>query len=270
MYPVVSRRSKGLSIGINLNPDRICNFDCVYCCVDRTEETNRPQLVNLNIVQDELATMLSLVASERIWNMPPFDQTPDSLRRLNDIAFSGDGEPTSSLGFGAACELAHRLLKDAGLHAKIVVITNATLLERPRVQRALTFLDSHNGEIWAKLDAGNEAMYGRMVRSSIPFTRILQNIQQAGQQRDLVIQSMFLNSSGQPPEEREIADYLERLAELKAGGCRIRLVQVYTVARPVFEAHITPAPDQVLDAIVTQIRALGLDAEAYYAAPSNR
>src|ERR1041384_5902109 len=35
VYPVVSRRSKGLSIGVNLNPDKVCNFDCIYCCVDR-------------------------------------------------------------------------------------------------------------------------------------------------------------------------------------------------------------------------------------------
>ncbi len=39
VYPVISRRSKGLSIGVNLNPDKVCNFDCVYCCVDRTHPT---------------------------------------------------------------------------------------------------------------------------------------------------------------------------------------------------------------------------------------
>ena len=36
IYAVVSRRSRGLSIGINLNPDKACNFDCPYCQVDRT------------------------------------------------------------------------------------------------------------------------------------------------------------------------------------------------------------------------------------------
>ena len=29
VYPVISRRSRGLSIGVNLNPDKVCNFDCV-------------------------------------------------------------------------------------------------------------------------------------------------------------------------------------------------------------------------------------------------
>ena len=35
VYPVLSRRSGGISIGVNLNPDKICNFDCIYCQVDR-------------------------------------------------------------------------------------------------------------------------------------------------------------------------------------------------------------------------------------------
>ena len=36
VYAVVSRRSGGVSIGVNLNPEKYCNFDCVYCQVDRT------------------------------------------------------------------------------------------------------------------------------------------------------------------------------------------------------------------------------------------
>jgi len=31
VYAVLSRRSGGVSIGINLNPDKVCNFDCIYC-----------------------------------------------------------------------------------------------------------------------------------------------------------------------------------------------------------------------------------------------
>src|SRR5688572_26115790 len=39
VYPVLSRRSRGLSIGVNLNPDKVCNFDCIYCQVDRTRQS---------------------------------------------------------------------------------------------------------------------------------------------------------------------------------------------------------------------------------------
>ncbi|MEX0791938.1 MAG: radical SAM protein, partial [Pirellulaceae bacterium] len=39
VYPVLSRRSKGISLGVNLNPDKRCNFDCIYCQVDRRSES---------------------------------------------------------------------------------------------------------------------------------------------------------------------------------------------------------------------------------------
>ena len=40
-YPVISRRSKGVSLGVNLNPNKVCNFDCVYCEVDRITPPRR-------------------------------------------------------------------------------------------------------------------------------------------------------------------------------------------------------------------------------------
>jgi wyosine [tRNA(Phe)-imidazoG37] synthetase (radical SAM superfamily) len=264
VYPVISRRSKGLSIGINLNTDRICNFDCIYCCVDRTAGKLTPRQVDLGILRDELDDMLARVASGAIWQTPPFDQAPAALKRFNDVAFSGDGEPTSSPVFGPACELVAELLAKHALDGKIVVITNATLLDRPGVEGALKFLDAHNGEIWAKLDAGNEKLYRQMVRTTIPFSRVLEGIRQAGQDRQIVIQSMSLTLSGSAPEENDIADYLQRLRELAAAGCRIKLVQIYTIARPVFRTHIAPLPDPVLDTIAARVRELGLNAEAYY------
>ncbi|HEX3357989.1 MAG TPA: hypothetical protein VHS31_13540, partial [Tepidisphaeraceae bacterium] len=94
VYPVISRRSKGLSIGVNLNPDKACNFDCIYCCVDRTIPATVRD-VDLNLLRDELAHMLDLYTSGDLFRAAPLDQTPDHLRRLNDIAFSGDGEPTA-------------------------------------------------------------------------------------------------------------------------------------------------------------------------------
>src|SRR5438309_9954552 len=75
VYPVVSRRSGGLSIGINLNPDGACNFDCVYCCVDRTSPKAVPP-VRLDVVRDELHALLAEVTSGSFWDQPPFDQTP--------------------------------------------------------------------------------------------------------------------------------------------------------------------------------------------------
>ena len=265
VYPVISRRSRGLSIGVNLNPDRICNFDCVYCCVDRTAGVDKPEAVDLAILRSELDAMLALVVSGEFWRTPPFDKTPPALRRFNDIAFSGDGEPTACRVFDQACRLAGELLANHHLAAKLVVITNATLLDRPSVQATLQYLDTHHGEIWAKLDAGNENVYRQIIRSSIPYQKILDNLRDVAQRRDIVIQSMFLSFNGQPPAEADIADYVDQLRQLKATGARIALVQAYTIARPVFESHVAPVQDAVLDDIVARIQQAGLAAEAYYA-----
>jgi len=266
VYPVISRRSKGLSIGVNLNPDQACNFDCVYCSVDRTNQASAPTVrsVDLEGVRAELDHLLGLAVSGAIWNEPPFDRTPSELRRLNDVAFSGDGEPTSYAGFGDACRLAAEVIRWHNASAKIVVITNATLLNRPEVQSALAFLDSVPSQIWAKLDAGTQDYYALIERTKIPLSRVLDNLLLTGRLRPITIQSMFLRYRGEGPSAVEIEAYLQRLRDLIAGGCRISLVQIYTVARATAEAEATPLTIAEVDAITAKVQALGIAAEAYY------
>src|SRR5258708_7530720 len=105
VYPVVSRRSGGVSIGVNLNPDKVCNFDCVYCQVDRVQQS-QTRFVDIGRLLGELEGMISLVTSGELFREERFSQTPSALRRMNDIAFSGDGEPTTYRNFDeiiAAC-----------------------------------------------------------------------------------------------------------------------------------------------------------------------
>jgi wyosine [tRNA(Phe)-imidazoG37] synthetase (radical SAM superfamily) len=266
VYPVISRRSKGLSIGVNLNPDKICNFDCVYCCVDRTDMPGKID-VDMDLLHDELGQMIELASTKELFETSPFDSTPLPLRRLNDVAFSGDGEPTSFQQFGQACTLASGLLRQAGLlqTTKIVVITNATLFHQQRVQDALEFLDQHNGELWAKLDAGTEAYYKQIERSAVPFARVLDNLLLGGKVRPIVIQTLFMRIDGVPPPQPEIDAYVARLRTLIAGGCQIKLVQIYTVARGTAEANVTSLEAVRLDAISAQVRTqTGLNVETYY------
>src|SRR5438477_2363264 len=88
VYPVLSRRSGGISIGVNLNPDKTCNFDCIYCQVDRTSQSET-QFVEIDALLDELRATLELVASGAIYETEKFRDVPPQLRHLNDIAFSG-------------------------------------------------------------------------------------------------------------------------------------------------------------------------------------
>jgi wyosine [tRNA(Phe)-imidazoG37] synthetase (radical SAM superfamily) len=265
VYAVVSRRSKGVSIGVNLNPDKICNFDCIYCQVDRktppvVRDVDVPRLL------DELEGMLDLVTSGELFEMERFRDTPLSLRRLNDIAFSGDGEPTTCPEFLEIVEATAELKRRRGLDAvKLVLITNATMFRRPLVQRALAVLDANNGEIWAKLEAGTEAYYQQIDRTTIPFGRVLDNITEAAKARPLVIQSMFLRMHDQPPSQAELEAFCDRLNEITKAGGRITLVQVYTVARVPAESWVTPLTDAEVDAIVELVRRrTGLAAEAFY------
>ncbi|MGD8450614.1 MAG: radical SAM protein [Phycisphaerae bacterium] len=261
VYPVISRRARGLSIGVNINPDGVCNYDCVYCQVDRAALSPTGP-VDLAVVEQELRHVLT--ARDQLFNEPEFAHVPPNYRRLNDIAFSGDGEPTASPVFPEAARLAARLREECRApEAKIVVITNACFLTRPAVADTLAFLDDHNGEIWAKLDAGTEAYQQRINRSRHTLTHVLENIQTVARARPIVIQSLFLRLDGEPPAPTEIAAYVDHLRAIVAAGGKISLVQIYTVARKPAVDTVTPLTADELEAIATDVRNLGLRAECY-------
>ncbi len=265
VYPVLSRRSAGISVGVNLNPDKVCNFDCIYCQVDRTS-ASETRFVEIEQLLQELQDTLELVASGEIFDHEKFRDTPPELRRLNDIAFSGDGEPTTYKNFDeiiAACaELKRRLGLDA---VKMVLITNASMFHRPHVVRGLEILDASNGEIWAKLEAGTEAYFKLIDRTSIPLRQIVDNITAAARVRPLVIQALFMRVSGQPPSLAELNAFCDRLNDITTAGGRLSLVQVYTVARKPTESYVAPLADAEVDAIVELVeRRTDIGAKAFY------
>ncbi len=267
VYPVLARRSRGISVGINLNPDQVCNFDCVYCQVDRRTPPRVADVDEQQLLQ-ELEATLDLVLSGRLYQDPRFASVPDPLRRLNDIAFSGDGEPTTYPGFARIVQAVAAVKTRWQLEEiKLVLITNATMLHRPHVREALATLDASNGEIWAKLDAGTEAYYRTINQSKIPLRRVLANIRVAAQARPVVIQSLLLCWNGQGPSELEIAAYCRRLGEIVAGGGQIAKVQIYTVARAPAVAAAEPLPTAELERIGAIIRRrVGVHVEVYHPA----
>lgn len=267
VYPVVSRRSHGVSIGINLNPDKVCNFDCIYCQVSRVE-ASETRFVEMAPLLGELDAMLRLVVQGELFADAKFANTPLPLRRLNDIAFSGDGEPTTYRNFDEIIEACAEAKRAHGLaQVKMVLITNASMFHRPAVERGLAILDANQGEIWAKLDAGTEPYYRRVERTTIPFQRILDNITAAARVRPLVIQALFMRIEGQPPPPEEQAAFCDRLNEIVACGGQLELVQIYTVARPPAESYVSPLSDTEVDALAAMVRQrTGLSAAAFYGA----
>jgi wyosine [tRNA(Phe)-imidazoG37] synthetase (radical SAM superfamily) len=265
VYPVLSRRSAGISIGVNLNPDKICNFDCIYCQVDRTRQSET-RFVELDALLEELNYTLSLVTSGDLYTTEKFRNTPPELRRLNDIAFSGDGEPTTYTNFDQIIAACADIKRQHALDAvKMVLITNASMFHRPHVERGLAILDANQGEIWAKLEAGTDEYYKLVERTPIPFSRILENITAAAKLRPLVIQSLFMRIQGEPPSPAELDAFCDRLNEITAAGGKLQLVQVYTVARRPAEDFVSPLSDAEVDAIVTLVRTkTGLNAAPFY------
>src|SRR5262249_23531099 len=157
-----SRRSRGISIGINLNPDAACNFDCIYCQVDRTQPPRVREVV-LPRLHAELHAMLAHAAGGGLRAQPEVKGTPAEHRKPAEIAFSGDGEPTACAVFAEAASVAAHMKRRFTLNSvKLVLITDACYLTRPEVQKGLEVLDSNQGEIWAKLDAGTEEYFRRI------------------------------------------------------------------------------------------------------------
>lgn len=255
VYAVLSRRAGGVSIGVNLSPHKACNFNCTYCQVDRTTPGPEKTVV-LSVLRDELRATLELVKSDALLADPRFRSAPQSQRRVVDIAFSGDGEPTVEPWFPEAAHIAAEERKRAGLsEIAIRVITNATVFHLPRVSETLRFLDAHALDVWAKLDAGTAAYYDEVDRTRVPFQRVIDNITACARERLTTIQTLFARHHGAPPTSDEVRAWAGRLADIAAAGGRIGWVQVHTVSRAPGESFVTPLTMDELDQIAALAQA---------------
>lgn len=265
VYAVVSRRSHGVSVGINLNPGKECNFDCLYCQVDRTVPP-RVRKVDLERLARELDAVLEAAADGSLYDAAPFTAVSPDQRVVRDIAFSGDGEPTAYPRFKEAVEIAAAARARYRLdQAKIVLITDAAYLSKPAVREALEVLDANNGEIWAKLDAGTEEYFQLIDRPNVSLQRALENILDAARSREVVIQSLFMRVHDRPIPDEEVDAYCARLNWLLSEGGAIKNVQLYTIARTPAEPVVSPLSDEDLDRIADRVRArVPVEVETFY------
>jgi wyosine [tRNA(Phe)-imidazoG37] synthetase (radical SAM superfamily) len=254
VYAVLSRRSGGISIGVNLNPDKRCNFDCVYCQVDR-RVMPPPAVVDADALADELTRVLRAAKEGRLVAHARFRDLPETLREVRDVALSGDGEPTSLPRFDRIVERILGVLDATGWTGlPLVLITNASGLDRPEVRSGVDRLIAAGGDVWAKLDAGTEEFFKTVAATQVPYARILSNIEETARRHPITLQTCLLAMDGEPPPDAEIAAYAARVREIVEAGGRLRGVQLYTVARPPAEAYVTPLPPETLEAIAEQVR----------------
>jgi wyosine [tRNA(Phe)-imidazoG37] synthetase (radical SAM superfamily) len=263
VYVVTSARARGLSVGLNMNPDKFCNFDCIYCEVNRTVPPVENEL-DVCVMAAELEKTLILIQSGAIRRVAGYGALSSDLLRLRHVAFSGDGEPTLCGRFAQAVQAVVHV-RARGLYPffKLVLITNGTWLELERVQEGLQYFIRED-EIWIKLDAGTQDYMDRVNRSEVPLDKVMENACRIGRKHPIVIQSLFPLIAEQEPQEEEIDEYIHRLVELKRGGAMISLVQIYSATRPTAYSNCGHIPLQSLAHICRRIKTeTGLKAEVF-------
>lgn len=261
VYPVVSRRAHGVSVGINLNPNNACNWRCIYCQVPDLVFGNAPD-TDLALLETELRGFLRELA-DGSWLEA---HVPADARTLRDIAFSGNGEPTSSPQFVDAIELAARVREECGLAEKLdlVLITNGSLLHKDEVRRGVERLAAHGGVVWYKLDSATiegRALLNDARSGQAGLERARANLVLCAGLCTTWIQTMVLAVDGEAPSETELRAYLDLLRAFVRDKVPVRGVLLYGLARPSLQPEaprLSALPADWLRAFAKRIEETGL------------
>ncbi len=259
VYPVVSRRAGGVSVGINLNTNNACNWRCIYCQVpDLTLGAAPP--VDLTLLEQELRGFLHELLHGDFMRR----RVPEGMRRINDIALSGNGEPTSAGEFAQVIELIAKFKHELALpeDLKLVLITNGSLIYRENVQHGLRRMAQLNGEVWFKLDRASEAAMSRVNNTQISMVKVRGNLAAAITLCPAWLQTCWFALDGVPPGKQDEDDYLDFLAGLLRDSIKPQGVLLYTLARPSLHPEaprLAPLSGQQMEIFATRIRALGVE-----------
>jgi len=259
VYPVVSRRAGGLSVGINLNTNNACNWRCIYCQVPDLIRGAAPP-VDLAKLRSELSGFLDDVLNG------DFMQTsvPAGLRRLNDIALSGNGEPTSTAEFLKVVNLIGEVRTSSKVpdEVKTILITNGSLVHHQKIREGLSALRSINGEVWFKLDRATATGIRTVNDTRIGIGRVTENLGIAARACPTWIQTCVLAINGEGPGESEQQAYVDFLREQLDAGLPLRGVLLYGLARASCQPEaptLSSLPASWMQAYAERIRALGID-----------
>jgi len=249
VYPVISRRARGLSIGINCTPNGMCSYGCVYCQVNKKNVSAK--IPSVDEIIFELKELLSIYHKTKL--SEHFPHIEEKNRVLKDIAFSGDGEPTLYPHFAELC----KQLKEISEIPKLVLITNAMHLEK--------ILD-FGGEIWGKLDAGTDEWLNFINRpqKKINMELIETNLKFAVSKFPLRIQTMLCEAKGRIPSETDIESYAEIVQKIyQTKPENLLSVQLYSVVRQTAEYSVKPLPreflENVKDILLKKISSLSVE-----------
>jgi len=258
VYPVVSRRAGGVSVGINLNPNNACNWRCIYCQVPGLTRGTAPP-VDLAVLENELRGFLDGLLHGDFMQ----SRVPEGARRINDIALSGNGEPTSAAEFAEVIKLIGRVLHETVLPeaVKTVLITNGSLLYRSEVQQGLRAMAQLNGEVWFKLDRASEAGMRLINDTGTGMDKVRDNLVTAIGLCPTWLQTCWFALDGKPPGKQDEEDYLEFISALLRDGHKPQGVLLYGLARASLQpeaSRLSALSAEHLQAFAGRIGKLGL------------
>lgn len=225
VYPVVSRRAGGVSLGINLNPNNKCNWQCIYCQVPHLQRGVAEE-VDLTVLEKELDSFLVEILHGTYMQQ----HVPEQCRQLQDLAISGNGEPTTCPNFSDVVALIVRLMQKYQLDIPLRLISNGSYMHKPHIQQGLALMAKQQGEVWFKVDVLGEAMSKAINGVSLSASWQAKQLQQAAQACPTWIQTCVMQQ--QLDDDMYMVNYVRWLKEVLIQGVSIEGVLLYGLARP--------------------------------------
>ncbi len=239
--PVHSRRL-GLSLGVNLLPPdaKLCNFECIYCECGWAGKGSRPRF---NAREDVIRLL-----GEKLREMVAAGTPPDV------ITFAGNGEPTMHPDFETIIDDTIRLRDQICPTAKVSVLSNATMIGREGVRRALLRVDNNILKLDSAFDATarllNNPQGDYSVRQTVERMKLFEG--------KLIVQTMFLRGEycGQKVDnttEEEVSAWLALLPQIAP-----KQVMIYTIDRDTPAENLEKVSVEELKKIAARVEALGI------------
>ena len=226
--PVFSRRL-GLSQGIDLLPPKTCNFNCIYCEINRAPQLSceRGEHVPTDIIIAEIDGLL---------------EDEERVRDLDVFTITASGEPTLHTGIGRII----RHLKEK-TDKPVAILTNGSQLHLKEVREDLSRADI----VIPSLDAARPESFRKVNRPaecSADLDTIIKGIARFSHEftGEIWLEILLVEN---------INDTIEDIAALKNAIERIRptRVQLNTVARPPYESFAKPLTRKRMEEVKEEI-----------------
>ncbi len=252
VYPVISRRAAGLSLGVNLNPDGGCNYKCAYCQVPRHVLDRKAVKPEVEKVLAELDALYEMVVSGEIWSAPPFQATEQCLRVIRDISISGDGEPSTHPDFAEL--LPELLLRARRWNLSLQVISNGKGLQRDAVRHSLAAFKPGRDRVWLKADSWCDEDVKNIYRLSVPYAKIYKKMELIMASCPCWLQICLFRRDGQTLSRVPAAEIGKQISAWQKQFPLLEMVQAYTLARQSWVEGVEALTDEELLAWAEEFR----------------